>query len=215
MNNACTALCTVARIVTRNGSRTILGIILSLTWCLLLSGCQTLRSDLSSDSHIKSGPISTQITQARALLQAGDFEAGQALLEAASIQYPDAADIHYQLALIHWHQNRFAQSQINLDRVIELDPQHSQGLGLAGVLARQRGEYSQAEAFYEQSIALNSDIARTWYNLAVLHEVYLGQLEQAVNAYERYQALLPAPDEQVTSRLERLRRERQAIKGNS
>jgi Flp pilus assembly protein TadD len=55
-----------------------------------------------------------------------------------------------------------------------------------GVLRRQQGRFTDAEQAYLRAIELEAGFAPTYYNLAMLYELYIPRPELAVQNYERY-----------------------------
>ena len=76
-------------------------------------------------------------------------------------------------------------------------PDHPAANNEFGVLARQRGEFAEAEAAYRRAIDSDPAYALAHYNLGVLLDLYLRREAEALEQYEAYQALVPAPDEEV------------------
>ena len=66
---------------------------------------------------------------------------------------------------------------------------------LAGVLARQQGQFRLAERHFKHAIAADANYGIAHKNLAILYELYLGKPRQAQFHYQRYYAL--TQDEQA------------------
>jgi len=63
---------------------------------------------------------------------------------------------------------------------------------------RRQGEFDAAEQHYLACLADRPDYGLAYLNLGILYELYLGRLDQALDAYRRYQALAGQPDPRVT-----------------
>lgn len=70
-------------------------------------------------------------------------------------------------------------------------------LNYLGKIHKEKGEFDSAEGYYRQALAIDSDNKVAIRNLAVLLDLYKGELSEALALYEQYQALLAEPDPQV------------------
>lgn len=75
---------------------------------------------------------------------------------------------------------------------------------------RERGEFAKARAAYEQALAADPAYAPAALNLGVLHDLYLGQPDQALPLYEKYLALTPGGDAAVAKWVADLKKRRPA-----
>jgi len=75
-----------------------------------------------------------------------------------------------------------------------------------GVAYAQAKLYSEAIEEYEKSIESNPDNADAYYNLGVLYETVEADTEKAIENYEKYLALNPAPEDvdEIRERIKRL-----------
>lgn len=105
-----------------------------------------------------------------AALDSQQFEQRQKLLNEAKAHYQKAIDVN--------RHNYFAQNR------------------LARVL-RELGEFEQAEQHYHHAIASWPAYDNSYLNLGILHDLYLGNKQQALEYYQLYQALQPEPVRKV------------------
>jgi tetratricopeptide (TPR) repeat protein len=179
-----------------------------MLWCLLLlSGCSqqaALHSvaQPAAQSAVQPEPVlmlsaaqQQQFEQAKQLLQAADFSAALAMLQPLFVQLPQATGIGYNLALSQWHSGDIDGAQQTLAQLVGVAPHYSDGHNLAGVLARQQGQFRQAERHFQQALQVQSNYASAHKNLAFLYELYLGAPQQAHYHYKQYIAL--TQDEQA------------------
>jgi tetratricopeptide (TPR) repeat protein len=66
-----------------------------------------------------------------------------------------------------------------------------------GLIARTEGDFDGAESAYRSALAIDAEFLPALRNLAILLDLYRGEIAQALPLYERYQGLLAEPDAQV------------------
>ncbi len=57
-----------------------------------------------------------------------------------------------------------------------------------------QGEFEQAETLYRQALEADPNHLPAMLNLAILLDIYLGRLEEALPLYEQYQSLAEEPN---------------------
>lgn len=89
-------------------------------------------------------------------------------------------------------------SQEHSDAIAEnLDMFRLPAFNYLGLVSREQGQFEQAEGFYRKALALDAEHRIALRNLAILLDLYLGRLPEALPLYEKYQSLLEEPDPQV------------------
>jgi tetratricopeptide (TPR) repeat protein len=106
-----------------------------------------------------------------------------------ALQYPQYAAPLVDLALLQRKQGHLDQAEESLKSAVA----HESGNALAwtelGVTQRMRGKFKDAAASYEQAIAADPHYAPAWRNLGVLSDLYLGDPNRALTAFEQYKQL--------------------------
>ncbi|MBZ9610066.1 tetratricopeptide repeat protein [Rheinheimera maricola] len=149
-----------------------------------------------------------QFDQGRRLLQQGEVDTALALFSALFIDVPQAPGIGYNLALSQWQSGDVMQAQQTLAKLIQATPNYLAAHNLAGVLARQQGDFRLAQQHYQQVLKVDEGNATAHKNLAFLYELYLDNPAQARNHYQRYYDL--TQDEQAKIWLALLQQQEQA-----
>jgi tetratricopeptide (TPR) repeat protein len=85
-----------------------------------------------------------------------------------------------------------------LEQAANANPKQALGFNRLGVAYRQQGEFAKARQAYEQAIAADPQYAPALLNLGVLYDLYLWEPAKALELYDRYLALTPGGDAQVT-----------------
>ncbi len=73
-------------------------------------------------------------------------------------------------------------------------------LNQQGIAHRQQGRFAQAREAYDRAIALDPAFAAPVLNLAILHDLYLGDRTRALELYERYLAMVPPAEAGAVSK---------------
>ena len=153
--------------------------------------------DGQTPAPVLTGAQQQQFLQAKALLRSGEANAAIDIFASLAQQLPAAAGVWYNLALSQWQSGQIDSANRTLLHLAAQSPAYSAGHNLAGVLARQQGQFLAAEQHFK--LALNSDpnYAQAHKNLAFLYELYLAKPLQAHFHYKRYFAL--TGDEKATA----------------
>ncbi|KUM54590.1 tetratricopeptide repeat protein [Rheinheimera sp. EpRS3] len=136
-----------------------------------------------------------QFDEGKALLVAGQYSAAQNIFSALATQQSSFAGIWYNLALSQWHSGDAASAQSSLQQAVHASAAHSASHNLLGILARQQGNFRQAERHFQRALQAQPDYAIVHKNLAFLYELYLGQPLAAHYHYQQYYAM--TQDEQA------------------
>jgi Flp pilus assembly protein TadD len=142
-----------------------------------------------------------------------NLRAAEAWLKKITEQYPDYASPWTNLGIIYARAGRDKDALAALDQALMLAPNDCAPLVQRGVLMRKRGEFRKAESAYLNCVRYEPDNAAAHLNLGILYELYLGRLEDALRAYQRYQSVADAPDARVATWIATLAR-RVAMEGS-
>lgn len=132
-------------------------------------------------------------------LDAGNLRAAEGWFTSITRQFPDYASPWTNLGIIYARAGRDKDALAALDQALMLAPDDCAPLVQKGVLLRKRGEFREAEKAYQTCVRSEPGNAAAELNLGILYELYLGRLEDALRAYQRYQSLADPPDERVAT----------------
>ena len=138
-----------------------------------------------------------RLAQVRAALAEGRPDAAGRQLERVEDDHRFHPDVLMLRAMVARHQDRPGRAVRALEALLDQSPQHAAAANDLALLYRQQGRIDQATALLRQALEANPDRPQLHYNLAVLSELYLLDLEQALTHYRRYQSLTDAEDEEV------------------
>jgi tetratricopeptide (TPR) repeat protein len=130
--------------------------------------------------------------QALAALQAGRTpEAERGLLAVASRE-PALAGPHANLGLLYARTNRATQAIASLQQAIRLNPERAAYHNELGLLYRREGKFDQARDSYAKALEADPNYANAHLNIGILYDLYLQDLEKAMQHYQRYRELAPS-----------------------
>ena len=147
-----------------------------------------------------------QYQRALLLLNAERFEEAENLLAEITRTYPNLAGPHVNLGILYSRTERTVEAQEALRNALERNPNNAVALTQLGVLYRHAGEFEQARRAYQSALEANPDHANAHLNLGILFDLYLLQPVNAIEHYERYQALARTPGRSVAKWIADLRR---------
>lgn len=162
----------------------------------------------SDATHVTIVAASPQ-AQAAAQQAAGDYFAGIQMMKAGKLD--DALVVFQQMAaqhpmlsgplvnqgLIYLRQEKWGEVLNVLDQALKINPQNPFAWNQRGVAFRAQGKFKDARAAYEKALAIDPQYAKAHFNLGVLADLYLQDLQLALLHYERYQSLQRKPDQAV------------------
>ncbi|WP_179105607.1 tetratricopeptide repeat protein [Vreelandella utahensis] len=138
-----------------------------------------------------------QLEQVRASLAGGRVDAAGRQLERVEGDHRFHPDVLMLRAMVARHQERPKQAVRALEALLDQSPEHAAAANDLALLYRQQGRIDPAAALLRQALEVNPEHPQLHYNLAVLSELYLLDLEQALAHYRRYQSLTEVEDEEV------------------
>jgi Flp pilus assembly protein TadD len=182
---------------------------LVLVTVLLLSACTTWSSRRSGEIEIEgnrgftiteqvrlSSTSKSEFKKALRLLEEERYEDGIELLESVTKAAPDATAAHINLGIAYRLAGDFEKAEASLSSALELNPRHPVAHNELGIVYRKTGRFQEARESYERALAVYGDFHFARRNLAILCDVYLGDMACAVKHYERYAQVMP-DDENV------------------
>jgi len=142
------------------------------------------------------GQARSDFERAVALLQDEAYAPAAELLEKVVAGAPQVSAPYIDLAMAYRKTDRAEQAEEQLKKALELVPAHPVASNEYGLLLREGGRFAEARTVFETSLAAFPEFQPAHRNLGILCDLYLNDLECALEQYRIYSAAMPE-DEQV------------------
>jgi Tfp pilus assembly protein PilF len=139
--------------------------------------------------------IRLQYYEALRYLRDENLQQGIALLEQVTDAAPTVTAPKIDLGVAYHRLGDLDLAEERLLQALELNPKHPVALNELGIVYRETGRFRKAQQQYEAAIAVYPGYHHARRNLAILCDLYLGDLNCALSQYEAYMATVPADPE--------------------
>jgi Flp pilus assembly protein TadD len=137
------------------------------------------------------GDVRGRFDRAVRLLDEGQNERGIELLLQVAEAAPQLTTAHINLGIAYRRTGDLERAEASLQRALALNPRHPVALNEMGIVYRRTGRFQEARRSYEKVLGFFPDYHFARRNLAILCDVYLADLECALENYELYSRLVP------------------------
>lgn len=183
--------------------------IIVLASALVISACATTGSSrtharikiqdqvgftITEKARISSN-VRSDYGQALTLIEQGRRDEGIALLEVVADATPELSAPRIDLGIAYHHAGNLEAAEKHLLLALESNPNHPIAHNELGIVYRKSGRFAQAKQTYESALAIYPGYHYARRNLAVLCDLYLVDLNCALENYEAYVATVPGDAE--------------------
>ena len=165
-----------------------------LALCSVLAACGSISA---AKEPSKSGasvdvPAAAQAAFDSALTaqRAQQWPEAERQLKQLAEKYPQLSGPQLNLALLYAQTQRPQQAEESFKRALQINPNNISAANQYGIWLRSQARFAEAETVYQQALARNPNSAETHLDLAILYDLYMGKLPQALEHYQRYLALI-------------------------
>jgi len=138
-----------------------------------------------------SDAVRADYDRALLLLEQGQLDQGIAVLESVVANAPDVSGPRIDLG-IAWHRKGDLEAaEKHLLKALELNPDHPVAHNELGIIYRKTGRFAEARRSYEAALAIYPGYHHARRNLGVLCDLYLGDLDCALESYQAYLKTVP------------------------
>ena len=130
-------------------------------------------------------------------LKKGNTEQALELLLQVSTDAPDKPYIFTNLGLAYFKLQKMELAEQAFRKAIIRNNRDAVAYNQLGILQRYKGQFEEARNQYQRAIQIDSDYALAHLNLGILFDLYLQDLELALQQYQKYQALITEEDSRV------------------
>ncbi len=141
------------------------------------------------------GDVRADYEAAVTYLQQGRHDEGIALLEQVAAAAPELSAPRIDLGIAQHRAGDLEAAESNLLLALESNPEQPVAHNELGIIYRKTGRFMEARASYEAALAVYPGFHFARLNLAILCDLYLADLECALDNYEAYMQTVPGDEE--------------------
>ncbi|MDI9245542.1 tetratricopeptide repeat protein [Marinobacter sp. CHS3-4] len=176
---------------------------------VLLVGCAGSPSKNLSETDavpqkrqaVKTEPLTdaqqAQMESAREALDLENWASARSVLEALKTQRPKVSEIHAYLGWVARQQGEKEGAIEAYRTAFDLDPYDAVSANNLALLLREQGKFQAAVSLLQEGLEYSPNVADLHYNLAVIAELYLLDLELALRHYRAFRELNGQDSQQV------------------
>ena len=141
------------------------------------------------------GDVRADYEAAVTYLQQGRHDEGIALLEQVAAAAPALSAPRIDLGIAQHLAGDLEAAESNLLLALESNPEQPVAHNELGIIYRKTGRFMEARESYEAALAVYPGFNFARRNLAILCDLYLADLECALDNYEAYMETVPGDEE--------------------
>ena len=141
------------------------------------------------------GDVRAEYEIALSYLQQGRHDEGIALLEQVAEAAPELSAPRIDLGVAQHRAGNLEAAEKHLLLALESNPEQPVAHNELGIIYRKTGRFAEARKSYESALAVYPGFHYARRNLAILCDLYLADLDCALQNYEAYMKTVPSDEE--------------------
>lgn len=175
------------------------GIVLALALAISMAGCAVSQSKEEAHRDIATPDKTEQVDpEARAdfdaamkFLDAEQYDKGIELLSRLTQRAKTNTAPYINLAIAYQKVDNLTAAAENLKMALAINPDHPVANNEYGLLYRKTGKFAEAKSAYEKALEKTPSFLPARKNLAILCDLYLRDMECALQNYQLYSQAAP------------------------
>lgn len=149
------------------------------------------------------------LTEARSAWSNDDLDKARGLLEGLLDARPEHPDLLTNAGIVALAGERQDDAKTLFEETLKVAPGHRVASNNLALILKQEGDFIEASRVLRRGLQRYPGDPTLHYNLAVVYELYIQDLEKALAHYQKYQELVNEPDPKVAGWITDLERRTQ------
>lgn len=180
--------------------------LIALAIALLMTACAGTGTKEAPEEQKKEAVPAVQVNPeaqkkydaALSAMRASDTAKAKQLLTELVNAYPELSGPQTNLGILYFRNNEIDLAEKAFTDAIKVNPNSAVSYNHLGIINRNKGNFKEAQSLYEKALKIDPDYAYAHLNLGILLDLYVGDLNDALAHYQRYQELSKEEDKEVS-----------------
>lgn len=130
-------------------------------------------------------------------MKSGNITLAKNILSNLTQTYPDLSGPHVNLGIIYFRADEIDKAEESFKQALKINPDSAVSLNHLGIINRGKGNFKEAKSNYERALDIAPNYAYAHLNYGILLDLYMGELNEALEHYQKFQELAPGQDKEV------------------